>query len=331
MKDSIFKKYYARLRRIGVLKAILWGVAIGCIAAFIAAFATWMSYSDGFFLTLGIFAGVAVIAALISYFRFFKPTTKDVARRVDALGLEERMITMLELEKSDDYIAMRQREDAKQSLERLGMSKLKLGVSLALVLMLSISGVFGLSMTTVTGLSDLGVLPSGAQLIDAAKDKSPENFVEINYFAMDGGIIYGDDEQTVKKGDSTSAVIAVPNDGYRFSRWTDGYPYPGRIDKVGDEDITYKAWFLPIDADSSEEVPGEDEANDQPGNKKGDSNSNNPDGSVVANYDYVIDWMTNYEDLFPDYYEMAMEDLSQSEDFSELLKQFIETYFNALK
>lgn len=149
--NDLFRQYYARLRRGGIVKSLLWGVAVGFLAAFVAALVTWMTYFDGFFLTIGVFVAVAAATALICYFRFFRPTAKDVARKVDSLGLEERMITMLELEKSDDYIALRQREDAQRSLQKLGMNKFKFGISLALVLVLSIGGVFALSMTTVTG------------------------------------------------------------------------------------------------------------------------------------------------------------------------------------
>ena len=201
--NDLFRQYYARLRRGGIVKSLLWGVAVGFLAAFVAALVTWMTYFDGFFLTIGVFVAVAAATALICYFRFFRPTAKDVARKVDSLGLEERMITMLELEKSDDYIALRQREDAQRSLQKLGMNKFKFGISLALVLVLSIGGVFALSMTTVTGLSDLGVIPSGAQLIDEAAGRNPRNYVDVVYSAMEGGYIYGESEQNLRKGEQS--------------------------------------------------------------------------------------------------------------------------------
>ena len=102
MQESVFRDYYSRLRREGFIKALLWGLAIGFFAAFITAFATWMSYFKGFYLTVGILVGVTAVCTVALYFLFFKPTAKDVARRVDKLGLEERLIPMLELEKCED-------------------------------------------------------------------------------------------------------------------------------------------------------------------------------------------------------------------------------------
>ncbi len=331
--NDLFRQYYARLRRGGIVKSLLWGVAVGFLAAFVAALVTWMTYFDGFFLTIGVFVAVAAATALICYFRFFRPTAKDVARKVDSLGLEERMITMLELEKSDDYIALRQREDAQRSLQKLGMNKFKFGISLALVLVLSIGGVFALSMTTVTGLSDLGVIPSGAQLIDEAAGRNPRNYVDVVYSAMEGGYIYGESEQNLRKGEQSSTVIAVADDGYRFYRWTDGYPYPARTDVAPDEDITFTAWFLPMDADGAAEAPDSDEATDQPpedGNSSGGSATPPDTGQSPPNYDYVYDWLTQYKDVLGDYYTEAMEQLATNGELSDDLRLFFETYFSTI-
>lgn len=332
MHESVFRNYDSRLRREGLIKALLRGLTIGFFAAFLAALCTWLSGTKGFFLTVGVFVGVTAIATVCLYLIVFKPTAKDVARRVDRLGLEERLITMLELEKSEDYIALRQRKDAKESLNKLGVKRFKFGVSAAVIVLLAVGGVFGIGMTTVTGLSDLGILPSGAQLIDEAWGRNPANYIEISYEAMSGGSIYGDTEQLILKNTSTDTVIAVAEDGYRFYRWTDGYPYPSRSDKAA-EDITYTAWFLRIDADGAEETPEGDSAVDQPPEDGNDQEEQPPasGGGTPPNYNYMFDWSIHYQDVFGDYYEQAMEELAQNGELSEELRQFIETYFNGIK
>lgn len=333
MHETVFKKYYRSLNRSAIVKSLLWGLAFGFIAAFIAGFATWMSYFKGFFLTMGILLVVTAIVGVAVYFLFFKPTAKDVARRIDALGLEERVITMLELEGDDGYIATRQREDANKSLLGLGMTRLKFGISLTLILLISIGGVVGIAMTTVTGLSDLGVIPSGAQLIDEARGRSPKNYIEVNYVATPGGIIYGEAEQVIFKKSETSTVIAVADDGYRFYRWTDGYPYPARSDSGITEDITFTAWFLPIDADETEEKPEGDEATDQPsedGNDNDETSTPQP-GADPPNYDYVFDWTIKYREVFDDYYAEIIEQFAQDGELTEEERKFIETYLNTIK
>ena len=41
--NDLFRQYYARLRRGGIVKSLLWGVAVGFLAAFVAALVTWMT------------------------------------------------------------------------------------------------------------------------------------------------------------------------------------------------------------------------------------------------------------------------------------------------
>lgn len=333
MNESVFKKYYGKLRRNAILKSFLWGLAFGFIAAFIAGFAMWMSYEKGFLITIGVFVGVTALVTALCYFLFFRPTAKDVARKVDSLGLEERMITMLELENSEDYIAMRQREDAKASLGKLGDKKFSIGASVALIITLSISAVFGVSAATVTGLSDLGVIKSGAEMIDEARGRDPRNYVTVNYEALSGGYIYGEKEQTIKKNGETETVLAVAEDGYRFYCWTDGYPYPVRADKGVGESTTFTARFVKVDDDGAEEKPDGDESDDQPPEDGNDTDEENPPSpsSNPENYDYVIDWTINYRDVLGDYYEEAMRQLAESGELSDELRKFIESYFNSLK
>lgn len=333
MNDQLFRQYYVRVRREAIFKSLLWGAAIGFLAAFVAAFVGWMTYFPSrFFVTLGVFVVAAAGTTLLCYFVFFRPTAKDVAKKVDALGLEERMITMLELEQSDDYIALRQREDANRSLAKMGMNKFKFAVSLSLVILLSVSGVCALSMTTVTGLSDLGIVPSGAQLVDEAQGRNPANFIEVSYAATEGGYIYGEQEQTIRKGEQTGTVIAVADEGYRFYRWTDGYPYPARSDAGVDESTVYTAWFVVMDDDAAPENPFGDEATDQPPEDGNDSEERDPDdesSQEIDIYDYVIDWTIDYADVLGDYYSAVIAALTQG-DFSGDLGDFIESYFSTI-
>lgn len=68
-----------------------------------------------------LFAFVAIVC-----FWVFKPGKKDVLARIDSLGLQERMITMDELEQTDTVIAKIQRQDAKTQMDKLKTANLKL-------------------------------------------------------------------------------------------------------------------------------------------------------------------------------------------------------------
>lgn len=65
----------------------------------------------------------------------------------------------------------------------------------------------------------------------------------VHYIAGEGGIIEGEKNQIVKEGEATSAVIAVPNEGYYFVEWDDGNINAGRTDKDLIKAVTFKARF----------------------------------------------------------------------------------------
>ena len=110
---NMFRKYRKRLVAEGVAKSLIFGLLVGFAANIVIATVSCFVKVEGLWLiSIGLLLVGTLISAPIFYFAKFRPTTKQIAARVDRrLGLEERTITMLELENDDSYIAMRQRED----------------------------------------------------------------------------------------------------------------------------------------------------------------------------------------------------------------------------
>ena len=119
MKDSIFSKYYKKIKAEGLLKSFFLALTIALFVETLILLAFWFVGIKRYWLSAGI--SVGVFAALVPslYFLFFRPDTKAIAKRLDSLGLEERLLTMNELLNDESYIAMRQREDAKQALAKI--------------------------------------------------------------------------------------------------------------------------------------------------------------------------------------------------------------------
>ncbi len=63
--------------------------------------------------------GLFLITTLLAYFILFRPEKKEVLESIDALGLQERIITMEELRDEETVIAKKQRQDAKEQLAKL--------------------------------------------------------------------------------------------------------------------------------------------------------------------------------------------------------------------
>lgn len=107
---------------LGGLIAACVAVALGCIHVILP----WMVTEIGILLAfLGVFVGGTGLSFLIVY----RPTKRDTARRLDGLGMSERVETMLEYEQSTAPAACLQREDTIDRLCGIKKKDLKFKIS----------------------------------------------------------------------------------------------------------------------------------------------------------------------------------------------------------
>ncbi len=66
---------------------------------------------------------------------------------------------------------------------------------------------------------------------------------EVVYVASVGGNVVGETVQSVRSGEDATKVVAVPETGYVFSEWSDGYPYAERKDTCINGNRRYMANF----------------------------------------------------------------------------------------
>jgi len=129
MNESDYKKirqFRYRLNMEAGIRAGNIGVAMG-LAGFAAVLLYGRMKYEKLMLKESIVVAVAlfVLVLLTAYFLRFRPKKKEVLKRIDALGLEERVITMEELKNEDTVIAKKQRQDATEHLAMLETSSLK--------------------------------------------------------------------------------------------------------------------------------------------------------------------------------------------------------------
>lgn len=353
-RKKAFERYYARLSKEGVLKSLLAALICGFAVNFILGFALWAADIDLFW--IAILAGVAVAGAAMPlfYFKRFRPTAKQIAERVDRLGLQERLITMLELENDSSYIALRQREDAFEKLSRVDPKRVRMNFSKAAIVIVAVIGVLAVSMTTVGALSAAGVGPSFDDVKDRIDPPKPPEMVAVSYVVdpEEGGFIEGEADQIVEEGKNAETVTAVPEDGWAFVGWdeeeTDS-PNPVRRDLLitapedGSGEITHVAHFVQLsdgdgngEGDSSEPQDGEGDQS-----APGDPSSNSPDenqqqdpggaGGKYENNDYIIDGETYYRDVMDQYYQDMLDILESGGTLPDYLREIIEAYFGIIK
>lgn len=331
----------------GILKALLLGLATGLGAAFISGTVTWFTIETGsgnvglsLGINLGVLFAVMLISAPVYYFLVFRPDEKDIARRVDRLGLEERMITMVELKDEQSYIAELQREDAVCEMKKVPPKQLKLRFPRKLLIALAIAFVCGAAMTTVSGLSAAGYIYSGYEAMDAIIPEEPPVYVSVTYEAIDGGMVEGEFSQVIVLGQSTVEVLAVAEDGYEFVMWSDGNKDPARSDHDVQGDLVYYALFQYLG--ESNNAPGdptdEDEEQQQPDNSQSDQDQSNNDEDAPPQHtpthysqnSMILNGNTPYKPQVPQYIEDAGKDMQDSTAEDKKADDIINLYYTLI-
>jgi len=349
--NNYFPKHSSKLKFEALLRAFLCGLAVGFSAAFVAAFATWLTVIDGVWLILTALAAATAVATPIFYFARFRPTAISSARRIDTLGLEERLVTMVEYKDDPSVIAKLQREDAKAALARASAKYLKITISNAVVVSLIICAYLFAGMTTVNILAEKGIIQGGDDLVNNFVEEQTTEWVSVSYIIEEGGTLEGDEEQMIVKGTNASTVTAVADDGYVFKEWSDGSAFPTREDREINADIVYVAIFTPLqDGDSGEDGdPGEDgeegdegDDSDAPGEEgdegeqgeqqqpqPGDQEPNPGAGGKYEAHNQIIDGNKFYRDELDGKYREDALDLLEDENsgLSDAEKELIKKYF----
>ena len=332
-----FKKHLARLKREAWFLSLLSALVIGFGCGFVTALVAWFTKLDGLMLALAVLAAVTLIATPIFYITKYKLTAMKNARRLDSLGLEERLVTMVEYEKEDTVIARLQREDAQTKLAELKSSKLRLKVKASTTIPLIVTFVLISSMLTITILSQQGILPSGSELLEEAIEESQEVYIAVTYEVEEGGYIDGDADQLVLLGSNATPVVAVAEEGYIFVEWDDGRSKPGREDTNITEEVIYVAVFELImeegeDGDEGEEQPTDtpQESDDASQSKPGeDPDQGSSPGGKYEEINQIIDGKTYYREVLESYKELLRERLEKEGDqLSDEEKAIIQAYLD---
>ncbi len=368
---KFLKKARGKLRFEAFVRSVIVAAMAGFFAMFVASAYLWLKAEEKYWIAFIVFGAVFAVTLPIVYFAKYRPKAKDVAKRIDAMGLEERLITMEELKGEDSFMAVRQRADAIFSLNKIKLGLLKLTTSISMVIILCLAFVLGGGMTTVSGLAAAGYLGSGKEWADRIKDElDPEKTFEVRYSVVylkeeaggayyslcydEGGVIEGNEDQVVVKGESSDAVMAEAMDGYAFAGWSDGYENPYRIDEDVQENIDVSAYFVKMTdsdegdgngqgqgegepGDSSQQGDEGGEPSDQQGEEgEGDSNvpSDQPGSGAGGKYEeknQVLDGKTYYGDTYENAKSDTMEKTSKDGEMPSGVKKIISDYFDAIK
>lgn len=327
--NKMLKKYRKSLAKEAFIRSLIWG---GVIGFSVMAVLAWAFYFAGVSMAwLAPVIGIALVAAGtgILYFAKYRPTWKQVAERTDMLGLKERVVTMVEMAGDTSYMAQRQREDTALQLQALGGRKIKLQIMLVPLIVACLLAFLGVSGATVSAMSASGAVPGPDALFPGASEET--SLVEVMYMEEGGGHIEGELVQIVAAGGDCTEVVAVADDGYVFDIWSDGVTTPERTDKGVLYSMTVYALFTELEEgaagsemEDSMDIAGSVDADGQMPEGGGA-------GGKYEEYNQVIDGETYYRDVYQEYYEQAMQILSEGGVVPEYIRIIIQNYFDAIQ
>ena len=332
-KNNKFKGLDTKLLAEALIRSTLWGVAVGAAASFLCAFVCWFLSFDGLILSIAAFAIGAVIAGVLFYFLHFRPSVKSNAKRLDSYGLDERVITMVELEGEDSFIARKQREDATAKLATIEPKQIKFRISTLVIVLASVFALLFAGMAVIEGLSSIGIIPTGSEVWQMIFPPEPPPEYNLVYTAGKGGYLIGEDKQTVTEGEDATPVLAVADDGFMFYAWSDGVTTPHRTDESVNRPITVNAVFIAVD-DLADKPDDKDEPDDVPGDKGPGQPNGDPSNSGGGKYvetNQVIDGETYYRDVYEEFYNKAMEYIEKGEAIPDNIRAIIEAYYNIIQ
>ncbi len=372
MAENMLNKYQSRIAREGILKSVLCGLIVGFSALAVCGLLSWFfGFREGIWVSIALFVVGTGVSAPLFYVRKFRPTSKAVARRVDALGLEERVLTMMELGNDNSFIALKQRADTMRALSTVNHMLVKIAVSAALIVPTTTVGLTGLGLFTVDTLYYAGVIDSGMDLLKAVRGQKEftvfygiDADVEEDQLASTGTIyFYSRDwndwtdenivpsELTVKEGESVAAVYAEAAPGWVFAGWSDGLSTPYRRDTNVTKNLIIYAYFEenpyaeddPLANDTSHKDVVQDDSADPsedpglPSPPSSDPSSGNGDGNNNGAgagggvNNSYRDGQMNYPDEYDKFHQESNDRLNSNDGMSDSKKGTIGDYMDNIQ
>lgn len=124
--ENVLIEFKKKAKKQNIIKAGLCSVAISLLFNIPFLIAFWiMDYKYKFIVCAVIFIIGASVLFPVLYSKKFKYTEVQLAKKIDDLGLEERVLTMIELKDDNSLIAKKQKEDTLNALKTVETNDLK--------------------------------------------------------------------------------------------------------------------------------------------------------------------------------------------------------------
>lgn len=145
--------YQRKLTKEAVIKSGVFGLIAGFLLMILISVISFATKYNAMWISLSVWAAASVGCTLLLYFTVFKTTAEKTASRMDEMGLDERVITMLELQGTDSVIAQKQRADTQSVLQNVTPQKMKFGGLKLFIVFASILGAIAVAAILMMSFS----------------------------------------------------------------------------------------------------------------------------------------------------------------------------------
>ena len=149
-EEELLKNYRKKLMGEAFLKSFMVGLVSGFVLSIPVSVIAFITVYNTLWIALLIFGLATIGFTFLSYFKYYRTNIKQMALRIDGVGLEERVVTMIECAGREDALAKRQREDAKQALTYVDPKQVKIPFPKLPFIILVVSALIGICLMVVS-------------------------------------------------------------------------------------------------------------------------------------------------------------------------------------
>ncbi len=150
MKNKeLLDKYTSRFVAEGLIKSVLLSSTLGFALSLVAAVVSLATGIKLIWLSVVLFFAANAVGIPTLYYAKFRPATSRIANKLDKLGLQERVVTMLELSDDNSDLARIQRDDTKEQLGFLNPERIKFVVPKSLIICFFVVASISIAMNAI--------------------------------------------------------------------------------------------------------------------------------------------------------------------------------------
>ena len=175
-EEKLLRGYQRKLTFEAIIKSLVLALIAGfmlCILVSIISFATKF---NALWVSLGVWAAATAGLSVLFYFKIFRTTLDKTASRVDGMGLDERVITMIEFAGSDNVIAQAQRRDTAEILQSVTPKHMKFAKTKIFIVLASCLAAIACAAILMMSFSTVQAVAYEQEQADAAAkgEEEPE-------------------------------------------------------------------------------------------------------------------------------------------------------------